>query len=80
MDDREVLDRINSLVTEEKRLRTRHVGDGLSPAERERLQQIEEGLDQCWDLLRQRRARKEFGADPNVVQPRPAGEVESYLQ
>jgi hypothetical protein len=80
MDDREVLDRINKLVAEEKYLRSRHVGDGLSEPERQRLHEVEEGLDQCWDLLRQRRAKEEFGADPDGVRPRPTGEVESYLQ
>jgi hypothetical protein len=80
MDDRDLLAQIHKLVAEEKQLRSRHVGDGLTATERERLQQIEEGLDQCWDLLRQRRAKEEVGADPNQVKPRPTGEVESYLQ
>ncbi|HEV7754883.1 MAG TPA: DUF2630 family protein [Mycobacteriales bacterium] len=80
MDDREVLDRINKLVAEEKDLRHRHGSDGLSDEERERLRAVEEGLDQCWDLLRQRRAREEAGTDPNAVEARPVGEVESYLQ
>jgi hypothetical protein len=81
MDDRDVLDRINKLVAEEQDLRRRHSsGDGLSDDERERLREVEERLDQYWDLLRQRRAREEAGTDPNAVQPRPVGEVESYLQ
>jgi hypothetical protein len=80
MDDRDVLAQIHNLVAEEKKLRSRHVGDGLSTVERERLQQIEQGLDQCWDLLRQRRAKEEVGADPNQVKARPTNEVESYLQ
>ncbi len=37
-------------------------------------------LDQCWDLLRQRRAAREFGTDPNAAQARPVPEVEGYLQ
>jgi hypothetical protein len=80
MDDREVLSRINNLVAEEKDLRRRHGSDGLSEDERRRLREVEEGLDQCWDLLRQRRAREDAGADPDAVNPRPVGEVESYLQ
>jgi hypothetical protein len=80
MDDRDVLHQINKLVAEEKYLRSRHVGDGLSEAEQQRLHEVEEGLDQCWDLLRQRRAREEIGADPNQVKARPTDEVESYLQ
>jgi Rad3-related DNA helicase len=80
MDDREVLGRINDLVAEEKDLRRRHGSDGLSDEERERLRQVEERLDQCWDLLRQRRAREEAGTDPGEVAPRPVSEVESYLQ
>ncbi|MCW2568808.1 MAG: hypothetical protein JWN54_2905 [Mycobacterium sp.] len=80
MEDRDVLSRINNLVAEEKDLRGRHGGDGLSDEERQRLREVEESLDQCWDLLRQRRAREEAGTDPNAVGPRPVGEVESYLQ
>jgi hypothetical protein len=41
---------------------------------------VEEALDQCWDLLRQRRARREFGESPEEAQVRPAGEVEDYMQ
>jgi hypothetical protein len=52
--------------------------DGES--ERSRVQQIEVELDQCWDLLRQRRARREFGEDSDSSQPRSAGTVEGYLQ
>jgi hypothetical protein len=80
MDDRDVLAQINRLVAEEKDLLRRHVGEGLSEAERQRLREVEEGLDQCWDLLRQRRAREEIGLNPDEVKPRPADEVESYLQ
>ena len=61
MDDRSILSHINELVAEEKALRTRHVGDGLEDAERDRMHQLEIELDQAWDLLRQRRAKREFG-------------------
>jgi hypothetical protein len=80
MDDRSILSHIHELVAEEHALRDRHVGEGLSDVERGRLEELEEGLDQCWDLLRQRRAKAEVGEDPDAAQARPAGEVESYLQ
>jgi Protein of unknown function (DUF2630) len=80
MDDRTILSRISELVTEERALREQHAGEGLSDVDQGRLQALEEGLDQCWDLLRQRRAKEEIGADPETAQARPTGEVESYLQ
>jgi hypothetical protein len=80
MDDRSILSHIHELVAEEKALRLRHSGDGLDETERERLQRIEVELDQAWDLLRQRRARAEFGEDPDAAETRPPDEVESYWQ
>ncbi len=80
MNDRSILAHIRDLVAEEKTLRARHVGAGLDPAGQDRLQAVEEDLDQCWDLLRQRRAKEEFGENPDTAQARPATEVESYLQ
>ena len=80
MDDRSILSHIHELVAEEKALRLRHSGDGLDETERERLQRIEVELDQAWDLLRQRRAKAEYGDDPNNAEERPPGEVETYLQ
>ena len=81
MDDGEVFGRIDELVAEEHRLEAKHAdGSGLTPEERERLAAIEVRLDQCWDLLRQRRARRNSGADPDGAIVRPAGEVEGYLQ
>jgi hypothetical protein len=80
MDDRDVLSRIHNLVAEERSLRDRSTGQGLSDEQRARLQELAEGLDQCWDLLRQRRARTEFGEDPDAAHARPVGEVEGYLQ
>jgi hypothetical protein len=79
MDDKDVLLRINDLVDEERALRSR-AGQGLSESEQQRLVLLAEQLDQCWDLLRQRRAKEEFGEDPDTAQPRPAGQVETYLQ
>jgi hypothetical protein len=81
MDDRDVLDRIGQLVSEEHHLyeRTKE-GIGLTPADHERLRSIEEALDQCWDLLRQRRARREFGGDPEQAAARDPSVVEGYRQ
>jgi hypothetical protein len=80
MDDGGVLGRIHELVEEEKQLRASAGSGGLDEASRKRLNELEAGLDQCWDLLRQRRAKAEFGGNPDAAQPRPVGEVESYLQ
>jgi hypothetical protein len=78
MDDKTVLTNIHNLVEEEKRLRA--PGGGLAGEDRLRLDAIERQLDQCWDLLRQRRAREEYGDDPDGAKARPIDEVESYLQ
>lgn len=79
MDDKEVLGRIDELIAEEHALRAKAVGSpGLDDDERARLRALEVRLDQCWDLLRQRRAKAEFGEDPNTAGTRPASEVEQY--
>lgn len=75
-----IIGRIDELIAEEKELRAHAVGRGLSADEQQRLQDLEARLDQCWDLLRQRRARAEFGADPDDATARPISEVESYRQ
>jgi hypothetical protein len=77
MDDQTILDRITALVDEEKRLRA----DGQTAPEQnaDRLKSLEEQLDQCWDLLRQRRAKREFGEDPNAAAARDVGTVEGYI-
>ncbi len=81
MDDAGLLDQINALVQEEHALREQaQAGQVDSEAERARLQELEVQLDRCWDLLRQRRARREFGEDPEAAQVRPASEVEGYRQ
>lgn len=78
--DSEVLGRIGALVDEEHQLRSRAASDDAgSPEEQARLKAVEVELDRCWDLLRQRRARREFGENPDEASPRPAGEVEGYL-
>ncbi len=76
----DILGRVDELVAEEHALRSRSTGQGLSQDDRNRLRLVEEQLDQCWDLLRQRRARTEAGEDPNEAQVRPRSEVEGYLQ
>ena len=78
MDDKSLLGHISELVDEEKRLRAAH--RGLSSEDRQRLDVVQRELDQSWDLLRQRRAREEFGEDPDAAKARPIDEVESYLQ
>jgi Protein of unknown function (DUF2630) len=81
MDDKSVLHRINALVDEEHHLRTRlAAGEISADEEHARLRELEESLDQCWDLLRRRRAAREFGNDPDAEQARPADEVEGYMQ
>jgi len=81
MGDESVLNRISQLVDEEHRLRRGLANGELSTEEEHaRLRMVEESLDQCWDLLRRRRAARETGGDPNAVEPRPTTEVEGYLQ
>jgi hypothetical protein len=80
MDDRQVMDRIGALVEEEHTLERQATGDGLDDRQQARLHEVEGQLDQCWDLLRQRRARREAGQDPDSAQVRPEGTVEGYLQ
>ena len=76
MDDQDLLAQVSRLVEQEHQLRAGHI----DPHTREQLAQLEEQLDQCWDLLRQRQARREFGESPDQAQVRPTGEVEGYLQ
>ena len=74
-----VMGSIEKLAHEEHELREREGRGEATDADRERLQTIEVALDQCWDLLRQRRARKAVGLDPDEAQVRDAGTVEGYL-
>jgi hypothetical protein len=81
MDDKNVLDRIHGLVDEEHQLRQQlSKGEISSSEEHARLKDLEVALDQCWDLLRRRRAAREVGNDPNVEQAHGVTEVEGYLQ
>ncbi len=80
MDDRQVMDRIGALVEEEHTLEGQATGAGLDEAQQARLHELEVQLDQCWDLLRQRRARRNAGQDPDSAAVRPERTVEGYLQ
>jgi hypothetical protein len=80
MGDTKVQDHIESLVAEEHRLLEAHGAGGLSSAEHERLEQARVELDGLWDLLRQRRARRAAGLDPDGASERDADTVERYLQ
>ena len=81
MDDSDILARIREMVGAEHELRRQmqdnpdQVSDGAA-----RLRDLEESLDQCWDLLRQRRAHREFAQDPDESRTRPRQQVEGYLQ
>jgi hypothetical protein len=78
--DNAALSRIHELVAEEKALRDQlQHGEISESEEHKRLRQLEIELDQCWDLLRQRRALRETGGDPRDAAVRPADEVEGYL-
>jgi hypothetical protein len=80
MDDPQVHGTIESLVAEEHELWRRESDGGASNADRERLQQIKVSLDQCWDLLRQRRALRDAGRDPERAEVRRTEIVEGYEQ
>ncbi|MGA2209176.1 MAG: DUF2630 family protein [Acidimicrobiales bacterium] len=81
MDDHDIVTRIDNLVAEEHELRG-HAGGGrpLTNDERSRLDDLEVKLDQLWDLLRQRRARREMGENPDAAHLRPPETVEHYQQ
>ncbi|WP_433023090.1 DUF2630 family protein [Kribbella sp. CA-294648] len=79
-DDNTIFSKIDALVAEEHELRAKHAaGSVADDDERARLRALEVELDQCWDLLRQRRAKREFGEDPDAAEPRSADTVEGYL-
>ncbi len=74
--DQTVLGHIQRLVTEEGQIRKQGT---RSDADRDRLKSLGISLDQAWDLLRRRRALREFGRDPSEAHVRPADTVEKYL-
>ncbi|MGW0698254.1 DUF2630 family protein [Streptomyces sp. NPDC002867] len=79
MKDEQIIDDIGALVEEERALRDHSIRQGgLDPDRQARLKEVEIRLDQCWDLLRRRRAKSEFGGDPDTAQVQPADEVENY--
>lgn len=84
MSDESIAAHIERLVSEEKELRRREQDDRKDAeqleADQDRLRSVEIELDRCWDLLRQRRAREEFGQDPDEAAVRDADTVERYLQ
>ena len=80
MDDNAIMAEINRLVAEEHRLEEEAIGRGPDNPEHQRLRSIETTLDQCWDLLRQRRARRHAGEDPDEATVRDATTVERYQQ
>jgi predicted nuclease with TOPRIM domain len=81
MDDSNVQSHIEELVAEEHRLLEEASGEeGLAPDRHQRLEQVRVELDRYWDLLRQRRAREEFGLDPDFAELRDADTVEHFEQ
>jgi hypothetical protein len=84
MTDEQVASRIERLVSEERDLRSREQADrsdeSALDSDRERLRAVEVELDRCWDLLRQRRALRDAGGDPDLAQARDADTVENYRQ
>jgi Protein of unknown function (DUF2630) len=84
MSDESIAARIERLVAEEHKLRHSEESDRDDEAQLEddqrRLRAVEVELDRCWDLLRQRRAKEEFGQDPADAQARDSDTVERYLQ
>ena len=80
MDDNQVLARISELVEEEHELLQLEERGELTDPHHDRMQQLEVALDQCWDLLRQRRARRANQLDPDEAHVRDPEIVERYLQ
>jgi len=78
--DKDILSQVNKLVAEEQELRDKLQKRAITASEEhDRLKLVEAALDQCWDLLRQRRALRETGGDPRSAEVRPASQVENYL-
>jgi Protein of unknown function (DUF2630) len=80
VDDNEIRRRIEELVAEEHRLWESEAGGGATESEHRRLDSVKVTLDQCWDLLRQRRALREAGLDPDAARVRDEDTVEHYKQ
>jgi hypothetical protein len=80
MDDPQIHGKIEQLVADEHELWEREAAGNATDADRQRLQQLHVSLDQCWDLLRQRRALREAHLDPDAASTRPSDVVEHYQQ
>jgi hypothetical protein len=80
MDDSQIHGTIEGLVAEEHELWERESNGEATDADRRRLEQLKVSLDQCWDLLRQRRALREAGRDPDAADVRSSEVVERYEQ
>jgi hypothetical protein len=80
MTDSQIHKTIEQLVAEEHELWSREAAGDAGEADRRRLEEVKVSLDQCWDLLRQRRALREAGLDPETAAPREADVVEQYEQ
>jgi hypothetical protein len=79
MEDKQLTDRINELAHEEHQLFRKESQGKASDADRQRLRAVQITLDQCWDLLHQRRARRAAGLDPSEASVRDEATVEGYL-
>ena len=79
MQDEDVIGRINDLAAEEHELFGRESRGEATPADRDRIERLQVTLDQCWDLLHQRRARRNAGLDPNEAKVRDPSTVEGYI-
>lgn len=80
MNDQNIMQHIQALVDEEHHLLKMEEEGKLTGDQHERVREIEVKLDQCWDLLRQRRARRNAGRNPDQAQERDPNTVEHYLQ
>ncbi len=80
MDDQAILKHISTLVAEDHTILRHEAEAGRDPAHHARLMEIEETLDQLWDLLRRRRTARRAGTNPDDVEPRDRSLVEKYLQ
>ena len=80
MDDPQIHGAIDRMVEEEHQLWEREGAGEASEADRQRLAELKVALDQCWDLLRQRRARRDAGQSPEGAELRPPDVVERYEQ
>ncbi|MGV9251877.1 DUF2630 family protein [Streptomyces sp. NPDC003697] len=79
--DQRILARITEMVEDERRLRAALASGQIDDStEQRQLGELERELDRCWDLLRQRRAKEQYGENPDEAQARPSSQVEGYLE